>query len=110
VPGIAASIVTNWGIKPPLSRCYQRPQCHYSGILHSQSPVGWSFPFGLLGPWAKYDKWADAPEAPIAHADWRTIMANPEFLRDLGSVLRQGDSTIFAVLTDEDAAVRVLRG
>ena len=40
----------------------------------------------------------------------RALMANPEFLRDLGSVLRPDDSAIFAVLGDADAAVRVLRG
>ena len=40
----------------------------------------------------------------------RDLMANPPFLRDLSAVLRPGDSAIFAVLTDADAAVRVLRG
>ena len=41
----------------------------------------------------------------------RALMANnPAFLRDLGAVLRPGDSAIFAVVTDADAAVRVLRG
>jgi uncharacterized membrane protein len=43
--------------------------------------------------------------------EWqREFMADPEFLRDLGSVLRPGDSAIFAVVIDGDAAVRVLRG
>jgi uncharacterized membrane protein len=42
---------------------------------------------------------------------WRhALMANPGFLRDLGSVLYPGDSAILAVLSDADAAVRVLRG
>ena len=40
----------------------------------------------------------------------RNLMANPQFLRDLGAVLRPGDSAIFVVLSDVDAAVRVLRG
>jgi len=40
----------------------------------------------------------------------RALMADPTFVRDLGSVLRPGDSAIFAVLSDADAAVRVLRG
>jgi uncharacterized membrane protein len=40
----------------------------------------------------------------------REFMANPDFLRDLGAVLRPADSAIFAVVTDADAAVRVLRG
>jgi uncharacterized membrane protein len=40
----------------------------------------------------------------------REFMANSAFLRDLGAVLRPGDSAIFAVLGDADAAVRVLRG
>jgi len=40
----------------------------------------------------------------------RELMANPAFLRDLGAVLRPGDSVIFGVLSDADAAVRVLRG
>ena len=40
----------------------------------------------------------------------RSLMANPSFLRDLSSLLRPGDSAIFAVVTDADAAVRVLRG
>ena len=38
------------------------------------------------------------------------IANNPVFLRDLGAVLRPADSAIFAVVTDADAAVRVLRG
>jgi uncharacterized membrane protein len=41
----------------------------------------------------------------------RALMANnPVFLRDLGAVLRPADSAIFAVVTDGDAAVQVLRG
>jgi uncharacterized membrane protein len=40
----------------------------------------------------------------------RELMANPDFLRDLSAVLREGDSAIFAVLSDADTAVRVLRG
>ena len=40
----------------------------------------------------------------------RELMANANFLRDLGAVLGSGDSAIFAVLSDADAAVRVLRG
>jgi uncharacterized membrane protein len=40
----------------------------------------------------------------------RELMANADFLRDLGAVLRSGDSAIFTVLSDADAAVRVLRG
>jgi uncharacterized membrane protein len=41
----------------------------------------------------------------------RALMANnPVFLRDLGAVLGPADSAIFAVVTDGDAAVRVLRG
>jgi uncharacterized membrane protein len=42
---------------------------------------------------------------------WRLeFMANADFLRDLGALLRPGDSAVFAVLGDADAAVRVLRG
>jgi hypothetical protein len=55
-----------------------------------------------------------ASESQALHAEaslWRRdLMANPQFLRDLGAVLRPGDSAIFAVLGDADAAVRVLRG
>jgi uncharacterized membrane protein len=56
-----------------------------------------------------------ASEAKALNAEasvWqRALMANnPAFLRDLGSILRPGDSAIFAVVTDADAAVRVLRG
>jgi uncharacterized membrane protein len=41
----------------------------------------------------------------------RALMTNnPVFLRDLGAVLRPADSAIFAVVTDGDAAVKVLRG
>jgi uncharacterized membrane protein len=40
----------------------------------------------------------------------RELMANADFLRDLGAVLRPADSAIFTVVTDADAAVRVLRG
>ena len=40
----------------------------------------------------------------------RELMADPVFLRDLGAVLRPADSAIFAVVTDADTAVRVLRG
>ncbi len=40
----------------------------------------------------------------------RELMANPPFLRDLSAVLRPGDSVIFTVLEEADAAVRVLRG
>jgi uncharacterized membrane protein len=40
----------------------------------------------------------------------RDLMANPPFLRDLSAVLRPGNSAIFTVLTDADAAIRVLRG
>jgi uncharacterized membrane protein len=39
------------------------------------------------------------------------LMANnPVFLRDLGAILRPADSAIFAVVTDADAAIRVMRG
>jgi uncharacterized membrane protein len=42
---------------------------------------------------------------------WRkALMADSGFLRDLGALLRPGDSAIFAVLSDAEAAVRVLRG
>jgi uncharacterized membrane protein len=40
----------------------------------------------------------------------RALMANPNFVRDLGALLRPGDSAIFAVVTDADPAVQVLRG
>jgi uncharacterized membrane protein len=40
----------------------------------------------------------------------RALAADPEFLRDLGALLRPGDSAILAVLTEGEAAVRVLRG
>jgi len=40
----------------------------------------------------------------------RTLSTDPHFLRDLGALLRPGDSAILAVLTDAEAAVRVLRG
>jgi uncharacterized membrane protein len=40
----------------------------------------------------------------------RDLMANPRFLRDLSAVLRPGDSVIFAVFGEADAAVRILRG
>jgi uncharacterized membrane protein len=44
-------------------------------------------------------------------SQWRReLMADSDFLRDLGAVLRSGDSVIFAVLGDADAAIRVLRG
>ena len=55
-----------------------------------------------------------ACESQALHAEvslWRReLMANSNFLRDLGAVLRPGDSAIFAVLSDADVAVRVLRG
>jgi len=55
-----------------------------------------------------------ASEAQGVNAEaqkWRReFMVNPDFLRDLDAVLRPGDSAIFAVLGDADAAVRVLRG
>ena len=51
-------------------------------------------------------------QPPNAEASlWRhALMANPEFLRDLSAVLRPGDSAIFAVLSDADTALQLLRG
>ena len=40
----------------------------------------------------------------------RAFSSDPTFLRDLGALLRPADSAILAVVTDADAAVRVLRG
>jgi len=40
----------------------------------------------------------------------RALMANPNFLRDLGALLQPGGSAILALIGDPEGAVRVLRG
>lgn len=83
----------------------------------SDSAPGWRALLGAIQPpaapvQATSKESADESRALNAEAAlWRReLMANPDFLRDLTAVLQPGGSAIFALLTDADAAVRVLRG
>ena len=54
---------------------------------------------------------ADSQTLNAQALSWReALMADSGFLRDLGALLRPGDSAIFAVLSNADAAIPVLRG
>ena len=77
----------------------------WRGLLGAVQP-----PAAPLQPPSKKD--ASESQALNAEASlWRhALMVTPEFLRDLSAVLRPGESAIFAVLSDADAAVPVLRG
>jgi len=62
-------------------------------------------------PLASNDGAVEAQTLNAEASRWRSALTtNPGFLRNLGALLRPGDSAIFAVLTDAEAAVPVLRG
>jgi uncharacterized membrane protein len=88
----------------------------HSMVLDSasaDSAPAWRALLGAIqSPAASFRSVSSGSEALNAEASrWRSALtADSEFLRDLGALLRPGDSAIFTVLSDAEAAVPVLRG
>lgn len=83
----------------------------------SDSAPGWRALLGAIQPPAasvQATPKESSDESRVLYAEaalWRReLMANPDFLRNLDAVLQPSGSAIFALLTDADAAVQVLRG